>query len=263
MKAKKMSETQMPIVLCYPSEKPRAILLFPCEIYAAGVRSLLMAEGFVDIVEVKQPWEMLDRLSPSSLVVVGISLFPMAYRLRQDLSWKLSSTAPSGCRILAMPDGKPRAGGDPESATTLFETFAKDCRFSRVGMLSGTATVERFRSTVQCLLAADGIEDQVADHTAASDDTQGQALTLLDPKPRSSAKRRRQGGYPLSGGGFLTPRELEVLHEISKGSTNKEIAMRLTVSTETVKIHVQTILRKLAAESRTHAAIWAIRNGVC
>lgn len=55
----------------------------------------------------------------------------------------------------------------------------------------------------------------------------------------------------------LSPREEEVLREIAKGASNKEIARRLDIAETTVKIHVQHILRKLGVSSRVQAAVYA------
>lgn len=60
----------------------------------------------------------------------------------------------------------------------------------------------------------------------------------------------------------LTQRESEVLVELSRGSTNKEIAKTLKISYETVKEHVQHILRKIGVSDRTQAAVWAVRKGL-
>jgi DNA-binding NarL/FixJ family response regulator len=60
----------------------------------------------------------------------------------------------------------------------------------------------------------------------------------------------------------LTDRERQVLHLMAEGLTNKEIARNLQISYETVKEHVQHILRKLGVTDRTQAAIWAVRNDV-
>ena len=59
----------------------------------------------------------------------------------------------------------------------------------------------------------------------------------------------------------LTKRELEVLKQLSLGLTNKEIAEALSISYETVKEHVQHVLRKLGVSDRTQAAVWAVRRG--
>ena len=60
----------------------------------------------------------------------------------------------------------------------------------------------------------------------------------------------------------LTQRENEVIRQLALGLTNKEIAMALSISYETVKEHVQHILRKVGVSDRTQAAVWAVRKGL-
>src|SRR3972149_6138341 len=60
--------------------------------------------------------------------------------------------------------------------------------------------------------------------------------------------------------GALTQRESEVLRQLAYGLTNKEIAQTLHISYETVKEHVQHILRKIGVSDRTQAAVWAVRK---
>jgi DNA-binding NarL/FixJ family response regulator len=60
----------------------------------------------------------------------------------------------------------------------------------------------------------------------------------------------------------LTQRESEVLEQLANGLTNKEIALALGISYETVKEHVQHILRKIGVSDRTQAAVWAVRKGL-
>jgi DNA-binding NarL/FixJ family response regulator len=60
----------------------------------------------------------------------------------------------------------------------------------------------------------------------------------------------------------LTPRELEVLELLAAGLSNKEIAERLRVSFHTVKFHVNSILGKLGASSRTEVVGLAARAGL-
>jgi DNA-binding NarL/FixJ family response regulator len=57
----------------------------------------------------------------------------------------------------------------------------------------------------------------------------------------------------------LTPRELEVLKQLVNGMSNKDIGDALDISYETVKEHVQHILRKIGVTDRTQAAVWAVR----
>ncbi|MCL2117461.1 MAG: response regulator transcription factor [Planctomycetaceae bacterium] len=60
----------------------------------------------------------------------------------------------------------------------------------------------------------------------------------------------------------LTGRELQVLRHIAFGMSNKEIARSLELSVDTVKEHVQNILRKMGFRDRTHAAVWAVRKKI-
>ncbi|MEK4486128.1 response regulator transcription factor [Psychrobacillus sp. FSL H8-0484] len=59
---------------------------------------------------------------------------------------------------------------------------------------------------------------------------------------------------------ILTEREKEVLFELVKGLSNKEISEVLFISDKTVKIHINNIFRKLNVKSRTQAIIYAVRN---
>jgi two-component system nitrate/nitrite response regulator NarL len=60
----------------------------------------------------------------------------------------------------------------------------------------------------------------------------------------------------------LTPRELEVLQLLAEGLPNKAVAHRLDISEHTVKFHVNAILSKLGAQSRTDAVVRATRLGL-
>jgi DNA-binding NarL/FixJ family response regulator len=60
----------------------------------------------------------------------------------------------------------------------------------------------------------------------------------------------------------LTQRETQVLRHVALGLSNKEIGKSLEISVETVKEHVQNILRKIAVSDRTQAAVWAVRKGL-
>ena len=60
----------------------------------------------------------------------------------------------------------------------------------------------------------------------------------------------------------LTPRERETLAWLAKGVSNKHIARGLDVAESTVKVHVQSILRKLNLSSRVQAAVYAVEHGL-
>lgn len=74
----------------------------------------------------------------------------------------------------------------------------------------------------------------------------------VDWRPNSELEESK---HPLSG------REMEVLIYLTKGLSNKEIAIALGISHQTIKNHVTAILHKLGVEDRTQAAVYALRRG--
>jgi DNA-binding NarL/FixJ family response regulator len=60
----------------------------------------------------------------------------------------------------------------------------------------------------------------------------------------------------------LTDREIEVLRHLAGGNRNRDIAERLFISEETVKVHVKHIMEKLGASDRTQAVAIAVRRGI-
>jgi DNA-binding NarL/FixJ family response regulator len=82
------------------------------------------------------------------------------------------------------------------------------------------------------------------------------AAAVLDEFRTLSAEEQGDNIYsPLS------PREIEVLELVAAGRTNKEIAVKLDISNQTVKNHISSILRKLAVNDRTQAVVFAMRRG--
>ncbi len=86
-------------------------------------------------------------------------------------------------------------------------------------------------------------------------------LIVLDPEllPAAGILRPAGPGEPPEA---LTPRELKVLSLVADGLSNKEIARRLGISEHTVKFHVNTVMSKLGARSRTEAVVAAARLGL-
>ena len=60
----------------------------------------------------------------------------------------------------------------------------------------------------------------------------------------------------------LTPREMEILNYVAQGYLNKQIAVELDISEQTIKNHVTSILRKLNANARTEAVVVGIKQGL-
>jgi NarL family two-component system response regulator LiaR len=79
--------------------------------------------------------------------------------------------------------------------------------------------------------------------------------------PQASAYLVREVRAPETTGA-LTERESEVLRLLAQGQSNKEIAQTLQIVEDTVKTHVKHILSKLGVQSRTQAALCAMRLGL-
>jgi DNA-binding NarL/FixJ family response regulator len=79
--------------------------------------------------------------------------------------------------------------------------------------------------------------------------------------PEAADALARSAGDAVAGIGALTIREREVLAEIAKGRSNREIARALGVAEKTVKAHVSSVLAKLGVQDRTQAALLAVRDG--
>jgi NarL family two-component system response regulator LiaR len=60
----------------------------------------------------------------------------------------------------------------------------------------------------------------------------------------------------------LTEREMDVLRQVTRGSSNKEIALELGIAEKTVKAHVSSLLNKMGVVSRTQAALMAVQSGL-
>ena len=78
--------------------------------------------------------------------------------------------------------------------------------------------------------------------------------------PVKEAMDRREA--PLDKSIPLTKREMQILRHLALGLSNREIGQSLGISVETVKEHVQNVLRKLKVSDRTQAAVWAVKQGL-
>jgi two-component system nitrate/nitrite response regulator NarL len=99
--------------------------------------------------------------------------------------------------------------------------------------------VERLRRACSAVLSGASVFDE------------GMVEILVEPRRREAAP-----------GVELTPREQEVLGLLSEGLSNKLIAARLGISEHTAKFHVNALLEKLGAETRTEAVVTAARRGL-
>lgn len=94
------------------------------------------------------------------------------------------------------------------------------------------------------------IDDRELDHTGV--------MKWLSERIGDSKRFYGDPGEPYQP---LSAREMEVLTHIVEGKSNKEIALALGISPQTVKNHVTALLRKLSVDDRTQAALYALRRG--
>ena len=78
-------------------------------------------------------------------------------------------------------------------------------------------------------------------------------LRHLSPEQHTRLRLELQG---------LTPRELDILVELARGNTDREIAAKFVLSEGTVKTHIRHILKKLGARNRTEAVAQVLRKGI-
>jgi LuxR family maltose regulon positive regulatory protein len=91
------------------------------------------------------------------------------------------------------------------------------------------------------------------------------ALRLLSHFERATERAAPAAEKPPPAGDLIEPlteRELEVLHLVALGMTNREIAQQLVVAPGTVKAHTSSIYRKLDVANRTEAAARARQLGI-
>ena len=86
------------------------------------------------------------------------------------------------------------------------------------------------------------------------------------PSPLASVLASDRGGTghdaPLPAERNLTEREKQILKCLLSGNSNKHIARALNISEGTVKVHLKSLMKKIAAANRTQAALWARNNGI-
>ena len=87
-------------------------------------------------------------------------------------------------------------------------------------------------------------------------------LAVIDPRDLEALLSAAAPPPVAESAAPLTARELEVLRSVAEGIANKEVAARLSISQETVKAHMGSILSKLSANDRTHAVLIGMKRGI-
>jgi DNA-binding NarL/FixJ family response regulator len=148
-------------------------------------------------------------------------------------------------------------GWNPEEALTQAAEFAVE--WPLVGLLPDENQVgEAWAVGLRSLL----LRSAPAEMLLAALIAAGQELVTLDPRLAETLLRSTPQSPPDHLIEALTPRELEVLQLLAEGLPNKDIARQLNISDHTVKFHVNAIMSKLNAQSRTEAVVQATRLGL-
>jgi DNA-binding NarL/FixJ family response regulator len=136
----------------------------------------------------------------------------------------------------------------PETPVVMFSSFDNPTYIARAVALGASGYLSKSASRAEIIGAI---------QTAASGDSIWSRDELRRVTGALAAPRNGSDGEVP-----LTKRESEVLKQLALGLTNKEIAQSLGISYETVKEHVQHILRKIGVSDRTQAAVWAVRKNL-
>lgn len=135
-------------------------------------------------------------------------------------------------------------------------------RAGAAGFLLKTADAATLVRAVRTVAAGDGVLDPRVTRRALAAISAGAPSSMSPSTASSSAAAGGAVGDPerRAARGDLTAREQDVLDGILQGLSNAELAERLHISVPTVKTHVSSVLAKLGARSRSHAAALARRR---
>lgn len=165
------------------------------------------------------------------------------------------------------------------------EAILMDISMPRCSGLEAVRTIKREMPHVRIIMLTVSDDDNDL-FTAIKNGAEGYLLKNLEPHQLFEMMEGvRRGEVPISGvvaarilqefrapegkapgrrgaREELTAREMDVLAEVVKGASNKEIAAHLNITENTVKIHLCNILQKLHLQNRIQAAVYAVREGL-
>ena len=206
-----------------PTPSTAVLVVAGNELVAARVEAMLRSQTGL-CVAVSAPGELARRLEDHAAAIVVLAL-------------ESAETAP----LLEVLRGMPKVDG--------VLLLASDP--------SGAWTAQARRSGVRAVLRSDATAEELATAIAAA----RAGLLVLHPDALKSSTEARAARSRI-GATALTAREQEILEMIAEGMSNRTIANRLGISSQTVKFHVASILAKLGAGSRTEAVTFGLRQGL-
>jgi len=202
-----------------------------------------------DHASFRQPLAFLLSREPDITVVGQAGTLAEARRLLRDIDVAVID--------LALPDGdgvalieelravNPRAAALVLTASTDRRHLARAVEAGAVGVLHKSAEVVEIIAAIRRLGAGEWLL------------TPREIVELL----RLAGQQREQCREAEAALARLTAREREVLQALADGLSDREIAARLHISSETVRAHMSNILSKLGVQSRLQALVFALRHG--
>jgi DNA-binding NarL/FixJ family response regulator len=192
-----------------------------------GLRHALHSQGFFDLGQAHSPSEIIAELAQKHYDLI-ISEYRFGDEELLDFVDKIRSESPN-VKILVFTFHQNPTYVARAASYQLFDFITK------------SSSLQKLLSSVTCASVSSPPPDSIL--------TKATQFLLQTHPPINQ----------LSG---LTKREVQVLVQLSLGLSNREISQSLSISLETVKEHVQNILRKQKANDRTEVAVWALRNGI-
>jgi two-component system nitrate/nitrite response regulator NarL len=155
------------------------------------------------------------------------------------------------------------------SGLETLQLLAQDLPGTAVVMLTVSEDVDELTAALRAgacgyllkSIAADTLADAIRQAAAGQSVVTSQMTTkLVEQMRKPSLPSLAPIPRESDAGETLTAREQEILRELGRGASNKEIARVLDLAESTVKIHVRNILRKLKLTSRVQVAVYASRR---
>ena len=212
----------------------QVIIVDDHRLFREGLRLILKGMNGVDIVAEAangiQAIELIDKLKPD-IAIVDITIPQL-----------------NGCNLLTVIKQK-----SPETKALMLTNSTDEDAIIKALMAGAKGYLSKDAS-VSCLLNAIKVIDNgelwVERKLIAKYFNDAANSNSVQQEPRKKANQA------------LTPREKEVLHLLTEGKTNKEIAQKLFISEKTVKSHLNRIFKKFNVTRRLEAILYAIKQGL-
>lgn len=211
------------------ADRIRVLLVDDQELFRRGVKMMLDADGGLDIEEAGNGDRALElvTISPPDVVLLDVR---MPGRTGVEICADIKAVSPTTGIIML-------TASDEES--DLYESIKSGASGY---ILKDGSTYDQVVEAVRLVAAGQSLISP------------SMATKLLEEFVQISRPQT-----PNSG---LTNRELEVLRQVAKGMSNREIAAELFISENTVKNHIRNLLEKLQMKSRMEAAMYAVRSNL-